>query len=956
MRYILALIIVFAGVAVSAVGSDFVTPQKIVCNEGFEGDFDSCRIKGLEVVTDKSGSHTGTRCLKGFEPKSQSGPHEIRLKPDLTPNALYRAEIWLRSDNKCAASIGLADDAVPDRHLITRFYDIPDEWTRYDVLFRLPKSEKKEILIVGPHTWAGRTGTVWVDDITITEIAHCAALPITSLDDYVQDCALAKSGPNSAELLYMATVPGVERSLTGDDLALQQSNGSGLMGFDHEESHDRIVSMIWKSGKWSESVEIASGLLFHPAVAVNDNGVVCAIWSEKTSGARWSIMCRIRKGSKWSKPFQVSSNSGSAWFPAVIADSKGEFWCAWTGHNGPCCGVYLVAINENVSGKAILLSADGRSSYKPDLAVDSDGRVWAAWYEFDGQSYNIIARNASGSIFGERMIIAGTSEDETHVTMTPSPKKGGGMWFVYDVGSVPKIPGESGQYTLARRINIRCEIAHWKDGRVTGLYPEYGRWPGISSGELGQLVFDANGNIWLFERTSRAEDIHWDVAARRWTGSGWTQPHIVSGGKQGLWFEPHVMSLDDGILLVWQADDRDRAGERCKAYGQKSFLCSQIVHGFSQSGSEPDGEPQIAHIRPNIAIEKPSERFTVEYNGKKFYVLWGELHTHSRWSESVEDLNPFDTYAFNRDMIGIDFMALTDHGYYLNFADRFNTRKLTDLQNCPNGFVSILGQETSSNRQIGKNGIGYGHWNIYYLNDQRFWIELADTTQNTPVTQWDALKRTEADAFTIPHQIADAANLTELDWSFHNDKYQPVAEIYQIRGSYEYLGCPWQARAGAKTSGCYYQDALKMGHHIGVIAASDHGGGHGLTAVFVENPDRESIFRAIQNRRCYGTTEAYILLDFRVNGHLMGEIVKDRGCIRTISARIEALRSLKEVVVFKNGNIVYQEKAPIGKSHSFKFTDNQMENAEDWYYLRAIQDDGKIAWSSPVWVTCNDAD
>ena len=34
----------------------------------------------------------------------------------------------------------------------------------------------------------------------------------------------------------------------------------------------------------------------------------------------------------------------------------------------------------------------------------------------------------------------------------------------------------------------------------------------------------------------------------------------------------------------------------------------------------------------------------------------------------------------------------------------------------------------------------------------------------------------------------------------------------------------------------------------------------------------------------------------------------------------------------------------------FDFTDKQVSDSVSWYYVRVIQKNGQLAWSSPVWV------
>ncbi|MCL5103418.1 MAG: hypothetical protein M1133_04810 [Armatimonadetes bacterium] len=935
---------------------------QVLVEEGFEAAKPTCEIHGLEIASGDQAGHSGTGCLRGFEPKAQTGPHDVRFTLDLNSDSLYRAELWLRSDNKCAASIGLVSVGSPDsvEGAISRFYNIPDKWTKYSVVFRIPSPDEHVLRVIAPHTWAGPTGMVWVDDVRVTEIATCKSSSLTPASDWAEDCSLAKTGSESAQLLYLAYVAGKERKLSGEQLALQQANDYGLMGFDHEEGYDHLVTMAYASGKWSTGAELARGMIFHPTIAAAKDGRLCAVWAEK--GARgWVITYRFRTKSGWSAARSASASGGKAWYPAVTADSSGAFWCAWTGYDGRDCRIFLARLTRRGPVDTRAISAKGRNAYKPSIAVDADGGLWVAWHEFDGESYNVIARRMSmsrrnGTLralpSGRLIAIAHTGEDEAHVSITPSPNRGGGIWFVYDIGEVPGGFGEWRRASIGQRSSMRNEVAHWKNGRVTALYPKYGGWPLTCDGEHGQVVFDAHDNLWLLERTYRRDGFGWDVIARHYDGAGWSDPAIISASKQGFDYYPSVSPLKDGMLVVWQSDNRDRQNDNCVAYGRESCLLSQVLPNHSNLGSEPRGVAQVERRRGPVTVKPPSKRFSIDYKGKKLYVFWGDMHVHSRLSRCAGngDLDPFDAFFYPHDILGLDFMALTDHGMNLAAADRYNTRKLAGLQNNAPYFVSFLAQETSSCKQTGKNGVGWGHRNVIYLNDNyRFWWDFYDTTKDTPAGLWDVLEKTHADAFTIPHQLADHVSGAETDWSFFSDKWQPVAEVFQIRGSYEYKGCPWQAHR-ASSGACYYQDALDMGHHLGAIASSDHGGGHGFVAVFAERLGREPIFRAIQARRCYGTTEARMLLDFRVNGHLMGEMVKDNGDPRTLSIHIEALEPLKEIVVFKNRKVIFKKTNGLTSSVSAKFKDAKPGSKEDWYYLRAIQKDGRIAWSSPVWV------
>lgn len=200
----------------------------------------------------------------------------------------------------------------------------------------------------------------------------------------------------------------------------------------------------------------------------------------------------------------------------------------------------------------------------------------------------------------------------------------------------------------------------------------------------------------------------------------------------------------------------------------------------------------------------------------------------------------------------------------------------------------------------------------------------------------------------IPHQLADTGNVP-CDHSFHDEEAQPVAEIFQTRGSYEYYGAPRMAGRTTGEPGQFYQDMLADGLIIGVIAAPDHGGGYGKAAVWAKDLTREAILDALRARRCYGTTAAKIVLDVRVNGHMMGENVAStpEGPV-DVAIRVMAPREIREVALCRNGEFI-RKVAPDGKSARLTLTDEEPLCKTSYYYVRVILDDDEIAWCSPVW-------
>ena len=75
----------------------------------------------------------------------------------------------------------------------------------------------------------------------------------------------------------------------------------------------------------------------------------------------------------------------------------------------------------------------------------------------------------------------------------------------------------------------------------------------------------------------------------------------------------------------------------------------------------------------------------------------------------------------------------------------------------------------------------------------------------------------------------------------------------------------------------------------------------------------------------------------------------------TISAHYQGVtgtNAIKQMDIVKNQKFVYTSR-PGTKQSTFEFTDKEFDSAPAYYYLRVLQEDGQLAWSSPVWVNAN---
>jgi hypothetical protein len=243
----------------------------------------------------------------------------------------------------------------------------------------------------------------------------------------------------------------------------------------------------------------------------------------------------------------------------------------------------------------------------------------------------------------------------------------------------------------------------------------------------------------------------------------------------------------------------------------------------------------------------------------------------------------------------------------------------------------------------------YGHHNLIFLDQYHDrWYDAYDG-DISPADLWKQMKGVEF--ICIPHELADwqGKGNPPTDWNYVDEKLQPLAEIFQARLSYEYLGCPRQAPHSPPFKGYFLQDAWAKGIVIGTIASSDHGGGMGKAGVWAEQLTRESLFEAMRARHTFGTSGSKMGLFLAADTAMMGDKVKHPGKPITFQMRAIAMADIKELVIFRNNKIVYQTQ-PNVKALESTWTDPNPPSGEAlWYYARIHAVDDELAWTSPMW-------
>jgi len=344
-------------------------------------------------------------------------------------------------------------------------------------------------------------------------------------------------------------------------------------------------------------------------------------------------------------------------------------------------------------------------------------------------------------------------------------------------------------------------------------------------------------------------------------------------------------------------------------------------------------------------------------------IYFGDFHGHSWFSDGMHWID--DHYIYARDVAGLDFAGVSDHTEDpYNFSREFVVPYANRFHNPPE-FITLYTHEWT-------RGGGFGHLNPLFLNENEFDIFNA-SDYKTPEELWDALKGREV--ITSPHHTAAQRDggAAGYNWDHYNEEFLKAVEIASKHGISECMpedGNPYPIRGGMSPTRTVQFALGEKGYKLGIIGSSDaHAtrlgelyhprGGYEtsvITAAYSNELSRQAIYNAIKNRNTYATTGEKILIEFSVNGNMMGsEFELAKGEQPTINFKVGGTNKINEVVVWKYSSAKGWEKNFIHNGNSEivskKYIDKDFDQ-NSLYYLRVIQNGNplELAWTSPIWV------
>jgi hypothetical protein len=754
----------------------------------------------------------------------------------------------------------------------------------------------------------------------------------------------------------------------------------------------RLLRFTGQDGRWqaSDPLDITEPGqdVWRPSVAADPDSGVTVVWAQKVHD-NWDIFSRrFDLKSKAFGPVERLTDQPATDTDAVLATaSDGTLWMAWQAWQDGQSDIQLarLAPDAKLGAAPMKLSESRADEWSPSIATDTSGRIHVAFDSYEAGNYDVIlrTREPDGSL-SKPLVVAGTPAYEARPSVAADSR--GRVWIAYEErtpnwgkDATNLLDGKGSSLYRSAKVVVSCIEGQ----RVLRASDPIERAPDSQKllNSYPRLFVDRSGRPWLVFR-HRQEAI-WGNNAVLVTGAVWTS-HVTSLSG-AAWSFPQTLTRSDGLLDSRPALVQPSGGPVLAFYSTDGRLRREVEMSpelnrryFTSQGAppgvfdvdleasalvatagplegprliSPPGAVVAEKVHPGEAEDLARIRAFRLAAGGKTYRLWrGEFHRHTEISaDGGGDGSLEDMWRYALDAAQLDWIGNGDHD---NGGGKEYTwwliQKTTDMYTIPPRFIPMFTYERSVAYPHGHRNVMFDHRGVRTL--PRLIADSGVINEDTPML-YNYLK--EHNGICASHTSATGMG---TDWRDLNAEFEPVVEIYQgHRQSYEYLGAPRSARRAGESLGGWQPlgmvwNALAMQYRLGFQSSSDHISTHISYAIaLVEVTTRAAVLNAFRNRHCYAATDN-IIMDVRSGAHLMGDEFTAGGPVQ-LSVLVHGTGPIARIDIIKDFQYAYSTE-PHKSRVEFQWTDAERGRPAglSWYYVRAIQEDGELAWASPLWV------
>ena len=337
--------------------------------------------------------------------------------------------------------------------------------------------------------------------------------------------------------------------------------------------------------------------------------------------------------------------------------------------------------------------------------------------------------------------------------------------------------------------------------------------------------------------------------------------------------------------------------------------------GMLDSTKVPNGPTRLT-VHTNDKPSRVEANVTVR-NPMRFF--FADLHSHTSYSDGT--LLPTTAHEYARDVAKLDAFILTDHLEYTNEQEWQEIREVAWKANEDGRFVVIPGLEWTKKQ---------GHTCIYDPKT-RHWPKETQAF-------YEAISK--ADVVVKFNHPGDGSKVFDgLAYSAEGDKAIQMMEVRH----------PAEEQA--------FLRALAAGWHIAPDGSDDtHAPNWGncgtWTVILAPGLSKRNIWNALKKRHLYSTRDRNCLLDFTLNGAIMGDIIdKPASDIEIVTTVDEPDKDdlIAKIELFADGKVI--DKVEPKSTHEKWTVHLKLAPGKHYYFAKVAQADGNVLWSAPIWVT-----
>ena len=712
--------------------------------------------------------------------------------------------------------------------------------------------------------------------------------------------------------------------------------------YEPETQLDHVCAQPFESGDRGELYCLTAepGINDRPSLAVAPDGTAHVLWVRDSR----HLMHRAFDSAEghWRGASELPGTRGWLRDVDVCCGAEGRVWSAAVCGAGNNDRLVLHACDDGNWRCVSDLSLAGFAA-RPSVVSDAEGRVVVALGQYLARHYRVLVLAWQAGTWQELFEVSADSADNLTPRLTLDSS--GRVWLAWLHELVVERDGVINRASAAR-------VAVERDGRwqavpgpdgpdavrlYRGLLP-ISRYLGYSGLRRNpHLVATRDGAVHLLYEVQRDEDLPWQNV---WTGR--LEAVSYRHGRfepPRLWYDngvcygadTHALHPADAVAVFFKSTHRDQADD---------FVVRPMDPNQAPP-TEPVSHAAWRRWQAYTPRTRVDDRAELELDGKTLRLYFGDLHNHSVLSPDAEG-HPDELYHFARDVAKVDFAAITDNDFYpekvLHASESAYQRQLVARLAEPGRFLPLCGFEWTFHRDPSE---AYNHRAVVFLGHEDRVVRRVDPAGHTEA----AMRR----SFQTMDVFAHA----------HHGQYR-LLDIPQE--SNVEITSGWMVNIEQSRTA---HEQLDAGHRFGFIGGSDShrmtpGLGGALAAVWATELSYDAITDALRSRRCYATMGNRAVVDFRLNGALMGSVVPcpDR---RTFHIHVRACTPLRQVSIIRNGTTVCQWDGD-GVVFEKVWVDDGASPDAAWYYLRVedctpyrdhphnvCQAVGPLAWSSPIW-------